>query len=227
MQCRSTRYGELAIDGPQLNERGKLANFQGDMTLRGELLGYVLRRIAHSVPLVIGVSIIAFGIMHLAPGGPLSVYTLNPTITAADLDRLRIALGLDQPLYMQYLGWVKSMLTGSWGYTLVRRPSRARRDPRAASGDAYADGHVAGARHGHRHAAWRARRRAAQFDLRLSRDHRRHACAVLPDILVRPDGDLHLRHRAALAALRRHVFLGEEGNPVDLLQAISSCRSWC
>lgn len=86
--------------------------------MRGELLGYVVRRIAHSIPLVIGVSIIGFSIMHLAPGGPLSVYTLNPTITAADLDRLRASLGLDQPLYVQYFGWVKSMLQGTWGYTL-------------------------------------------------------------------------------------------------------------
>lgn len=86
--------------------------------MRGELLGYVVRRILHSIPLVIGVSIIGFGIMHLAPGGPLAVYTLNPSITAADIERLRVAFGLDQPVYVQYLGWVKSMLTGSWGYTL-------------------------------------------------------------------------------------------------------------
>ncbi len=86
--------------------------------MRGDLAGYIVRRILHSIPLVFGVSIIGFGIMHLAPGGPLSVYTLNPTITAADIERLRVALGLDQPLHVQYLGWIGSMLTGSWGYTL-------------------------------------------------------------------------------------------------------------
>lgn len=86
--------------------------------MRGDLAGYIVRRILHSIPLVFGVSVIGFGIMHLAPGGPLSVYTLNPTITAADIERLRVALGLDQPIHVQYLGWVGSMLTGSWGYTL-------------------------------------------------------------------------------------------------------------
>jgi len=86
--------------------------------VRGDLAGYIVRRILHSIPLVFGVSVIGFGIMHLAPGGPLSVYTLNPTITAADIERLRVALGLDQPLHAQYLGWVGSMLSGSWGYTL-------------------------------------------------------------------------------------------------------------
>jgi peptide/nickel transport system permease protein len=85
--------------------------------MRVDVLGYVIRRILHSVPLVIGVSLIAFGIMHLAPGGPLAVYTLNPTITVTDIERIRVALGLDQPLHLQYLGWAKGMLTGSWGYT--------------------------------------------------------------------------------------------------------------
>ncbi|WP_332683349.1 ABC transporter permease [Bosea sp. (in: a-proteobacteria)] len=85
--------------------------------MRGDVLGYVVRRILHSIPLVIGVSIIGFGIMHLAPGGPLAVYTLNPTITVTDIERIRIALGLDQPVHIQYLTWAKSMLTGSWGFT--------------------------------------------------------------------------------------------------------------
>lgn len=85
--------------------------------MRGDVLGYVVRRIFHSIPLVIGVSIIAFGIMHLAPGGPLAVYTLNPTITVTDIERIRVALGLDQPIHIQYLTWAKSMLTGSWGFT--------------------------------------------------------------------------------------------------------------
>lgn len=85
--------------------------------MRGDVLGYVVRRIVHSIPLVIGVSIVGFGIMHLAPGGPLAVYTLNPTITVTDIERIRVALGLDQPVHIQYLTWAKSMLTGSWGFT--------------------------------------------------------------------------------------------------------------
>jgi peptide/nickel transport system permease protein len=85
--------------------------------MQGAILGYVFRRILHSIPLVIGVSIIGFGIMHLAPGGPLAVYTLNPTITVTDIERIRVALGLDQPVLIQYFTWAKAMLTGSWGHT--------------------------------------------------------------------------------------------------------------
>lgn len=85
--------------------------------MSGDVLSYAFWRIIHSIPLVIGVSIIGFGIMHLAPGGPLAVYTLNPTITVTDIERIKVALGLDQPIHIQYLTWAKSMLTGTWGFT--------------------------------------------------------------------------------------------------------------
>jgi peptide/nickel transport system permease protein len=81
------------------------------------MIPYILRRIAQAVPLVVGVSLIGFGLMHLAPGGPLAVYTLNPTITAQDIERIRIIFGLDQPLHVQYLKWAGGMLSGHWGYT--------------------------------------------------------------------------------------------------------------
>ena len=67
------------------------------------MLKFIFRRLLQSIPLVIGVSIIAFGLMHLAPGGPLAVYTLNPTIQAQDIERIKVALGLDQPFHIQYL----------------------------------------------------------------------------------------------------------------------------
>src|SRR5438445_7572348 len=78
---------------------------------------YLINRLGQSVVLLLGVSVIGFGIMHLAPGGPLAVYTLNPTITVTDIERIRTALGLDQPIYLQYLSWAKAMITGSWGFT--------------------------------------------------------------------------------------------------------------
>lgn len=85
--------------------------------MRGDIAVYILWRIVHSIPLVIGVSIIGFAIMHLAPGGPLAVYTLNPTITVTDIERIKVALGLDQPIYLQYLSWAGAMFSGTWGFT--------------------------------------------------------------------------------------------------------------
>jgi len=81
------------------------------------LFKYIIKRLLQAVPLLIGVSIIAFSIMHLAPGGPLAVYTLNPSITAQDIDKIKIILGLDQPLHIQYVKWAKGMSTGNWGTT--------------------------------------------------------------------------------------------------------------
>ncbi len=81
------------------------------------MIGFIFRRLLQAVPLVIGVSLIAFALMHLAPGGPLAVYTLNPTIQAQDIERIKIILGLDQPLHIQYFRWATGMLSGHWGFS--------------------------------------------------------------------------------------------------------------
>jgi peptide/nickel transport system permease protein len=81
------------------------------------VLQFILKRLLHAVPLLIGVSIIGFAMMHLAPGGPLAVYTLNPTITAQDIARIKQIFGLDQPMYIQYFKWAYGIFTGNWGYT--------------------------------------------------------------------------------------------------------------
>ena len=47
---------------------------------------------------MLGVSVIGFALMHLAPGGPLAMYTLNPTVTAQDIERIKAQFGLDQPV---------------------------------------------------------------------------------------------------------------------------------
>jgi len=81
------------------------------------MLAYIGRRIVGAIPMLIGVSIIGFALMHLAPGGPLAVYTLNPTITAQDIERIKTIFGLDQPVHIQYLKWAAGMFSGNWGYT--------------------------------------------------------------------------------------------------------------
>jgi peptide/nickel transport system permease protein len=81
------------------------------------VLQYIIKRVLQAVPLLIGVSIIGFSMMHLAPGGPLAVYTLNPTITAQDIERIKQVFGLDQPLHIQYFKWAYGIFTGNWGYT--------------------------------------------------------------------------------------------------------------
>jgi len=81
------------------------------------MIRFVLARALQAVPLVIGVSLIGFGLMHLAPGGPLAVYTLNAGTNVQDIERIRAIFGLDQPVYVQYLRWVAAMAHGDWGHT--------------------------------------------------------------------------------------------------------------
>jgi len=78
---------------------------------------FLLNRLGQSVLLLLGVSVIGFALMHLAPGGPMAVYTLNPTVTAQDIERVKHQFGLDQPVYVQYVKWAGGMLTGHWGYS--------------------------------------------------------------------------------------------------------------
>ena len=81
------------------------------------MANYVLRRMLQAIPLLLGVSMITFAIMHFAPGGPLAVYTQNPLVTIQDVERIKNVLGLDQPLHIQYIKWAYGMFSGNWGYT--------------------------------------------------------------------------------------------------------------
>lgn len=78
---------------------------------------YLLRRLVQAVPLLVLVSLGAFVIMRLAPGGPTAVYANNPYVSAEDLARLETALGLDRPLHIQYAKWLAGMVRGEWGYS--------------------------------------------------------------------------------------------------------------
>jgi peptide/nickel transport system permease protein len=63
------------------------------------------------------ISIILFGILSEAPGGPLTPYLQNPHITEADIVRLKHNLGLDQPVPIQYLHWLGNVVRGDFGYS--------------------------------------------------------------------------------------------------------------
>jgi len=76
---------------------------------------FLLRRAMGIVPLLIGVSMILFGLLQAIPGGPLAVYLNNPYITGHDLALLRHQFGLDQPLYVQYVRWFGAYALGHWG----------------------------------------------------------------------------------------------------------------
>ena len=76
-----------------------------------------LTRIGVSVPLLLAISIGVFALIHLIPGGPMAVYLSSPGVRPEDLARLTRALGLDQPLWRQYLQWLGGFITGEWGFS--------------------------------------------------------------------------------------------------------------
>lgn len=82
------------------------------------LFSYVTRRIANAVPLLLGISVILFIILHLAPGGPADIYAEIPGVNAEVIANLERELGLDQPLPVQYGRWLTSALRGQWGYSI-------------------------------------------------------------------------------------------------------------
>lgn len=77
----------------------------------------LIRRLAAALPLLLVISAGVFGLLHLVPGGPLAVYLSNPDVRPEDLERLRRSLGLDQPVWQQYLLWLRGFLTGDWGFS--------------------------------------------------------------------------------------------------------------
>ena len=65
------------------------------------------------------ISIISFLAIHLAPNSFLSAGELNPNMTKESLNALKAIYGLDKPLYLQYISWVKNMLTLNFGISFV------------------------------------------------------------------------------------------------------------
>jgi peptide/nickel transport system permease protein len=81
------------------------------------MVAFLIRRILGLVLVWLGVTILVFSIMHLAPGDPAMII-LGPKATAESLARLRHELGLDQPLPVQYLRWLGNVLQGDFGRSL-------------------------------------------------------------------------------------------------------------
>ena len=74
------------------------------------MLQYIAKRLLFMAPLLVGITIICFGVMHLAPGSPTDMQTqMNPRASAEAQARLRAMYDLDKPLYQQYLIWVKKL----------------------------------------------------------------------------------------------------------------------
>lgn len=81
---------------------------------------FIVRRLVHAIPVLFGVATLVFLLIHLVPGDPVQAM-LGDTAAPADLARLRTQLGLDRPLYVQFLAFLAGTATGDLGTSLRTR----------------------------------------------------------------------------------------------------------
>ena len=82
---------------------------------------YILRRLLIAIPSVLGISIVLFTILALAPGDPFEELATNPNVPPEVRLMLRAKFGLDDPVYLRYFHWLTAMLSGDWGFSFVSR----------------------------------------------------------------------------------------------------------
>lgn len=79
---------------------------------------YILKRLLIALFVLFGITVIDFVIMNMAPGSPLDMMR-NPMVSQAALDMKAEALGLNDPLYLQYFKWLGELFQGNMGYSMI------------------------------------------------------------------------------------------------------------
>lgn len=83
---------------------------------------YFLKRLLQAIPILLGVSILIFYVMHKAPGDPFT-FLIDPSLDPDSFKRLAEEYGLNKPLHVQYWNWLKLVLQGDLGYSIrFQRP---------------------------------------------------------------------------------------------------------
>lgn len=82
---------------------------------------YIIRRLIQLIPVLIGVTIVSFSVLYLAPGDP-AVIIAGAEATGEDIARIRSEFGLDQPFYLQYINYLKGALSGDLRSIRTKRP---------------------------------------------------------------------------------------------------------
>ncbi len=82
---------------------------------------YVLRQLLIAIPSLIGISIVLFTVLALAPGDPFEELATNPNVPAEVRASLRAKFGLDDPVPVRYVRWAGEMVQGDWGFSFASR----------------------------------------------------------------------------------------------------------
>ncbi len=85
-------------------------------------MNYIFRRLLHIIPVLFGVTLLTFSMLHLIPGDPAQILA-GPDASARDIKSLRQQMGLDRPLAVQYVGYLEGLARGDLGRSMsTRRP---------------------------------------------------------------------------------------------------------
>ena len=76
---------------------------------------YLLRRLIVAVPSLLGISLILFVLLALAPGDPFGELATNPNVPPEVREALRVKFGMNDPILLRYVRWLIAMMHGDWG----------------------------------------------------------------------------------------------------------------
>lgn len=84
----------------------------------GTMFGYISKRLLQAIPVIIGISVLTFAMLHLVPGDPVQIFAGDKPLTAQRAAQIRHQLGLDRPLWVQYVDYASKALQGNLGVGL-------------------------------------------------------------------------------------------------------------
>ncbi|WP_296574789.1 ABC transporter permease [Phreatobacter sp.] len=82
---------------------------------------YLVRRLLIALPSLLGISVVLFTVLALAPGDPFEEMATNPNIPPEVRLALREKFGIDDPVYLRYFRWLAAMMQGDWGFSFASR----------------------------------------------------------------------------------------------------------
>jgi peptide/nickel transport system permease protein len=82
---------------------------------------YLLRRLLLAIPSLLGISVVLFTVLALAPGDPFEELATNANVPPEVRAALRAQFGLDDPIWQRYFHWLGAMLQGDWGFSFISR----------------------------------------------------------------------------------------------------------
>ncbi|MBY0612023.1 MAG: ABC transporter permease [Beijerinckiaceae bacterium] len=85
------------------------------------MLNYLIRRLLLAIPSLLGISVILFVVLALAPGDPFEELATNPNVPPEVREALRTKFGLNDPIMVRYFRWLFAMVQGDWGFSFASR----------------------------------------------------------------------------------------------------------